>query len=82
MDETKWPVVGRGGSAFHNLMKVNASSTVPAEKNVHWMLVKDEQNTANTCAFWNGIAQDITKQMEAAGGEGIDADDESIDEEL
>jgi hypothetical protein len=29
-----------------------------------------------------GIAQDIIKQMKAAGGEVIDADDESIEEEL
>ncbi|KAF5027024.1 hypothetical protein F66182_900 [Fusarium sp. NRRL 66182] len=79
---TDWPVVGRGGDKFSNVMKVNATRS-PLTTNVFWTLVEDEQNSQDRCVFWNRIAQGIMDQMKHTGEDTIDTEtSESAEEEL
>lgn len=66
--ETLWPVVNTSGPLFSNVMDPSAGV---------WTLINDTQNTADTCSFWNGIAQDI---VDAQGNSG-ERNDVHIDEE-
>ncbi|KAI8721396.1 COesterase domain-containing protein [Fusarium sp. LHS14.1] len=69
-----WPVVNGSGSLFSNVMKPSANG---------WNLVEDDQNSKDTCAFWNIIAQNIMKPQPPPGWKTDDADmDKDVSEEL
>lgn len=69
-----WPVVNGSGPLLSNVMKPSANG---------WNLVEDDQNSKDTCAFWQSIAQDIMKPQPPQGWEAEEADiGTNVQEEL
>ena len=83
LGSTDWPVVGRGGAEFSNVMKMNATKPDLFQTKVDWMLVDDDQNSEERCSFWNGIAQSVMDLMGPNVEKEADVDvSEDVEEEL
>ncbi|KAF4990586.1 hypothetical protein FGRMN_8401 [Fusarium graminum] len=66
-----WPVVDGSENLFSNVMKPTSEG---------WSLVEDDQNAKDVCAFWRGIAQNLTgtPSTSRAGIEDVEWDEQEL----